>query len=60
MRKVIIKTAKNKEPFVVLKAGNNETLFTTETYSSWRQAKKIADLLKEKMDAKLIDRTKKK
>lgn len=59
--KIIIKQAKNKQTFIVVKGGNNETIVTGETYKSKQGAKRgIAALKKVLKNAVVIDRTKKK
>ena len=58
--KIVIKTAKNKEPFVTVKGKNNETIATTETYRSLQGAKNAAKALKRIVkNAEVVDKTKK-
>lgn len=44
--KIIIKVAKNRQTFVVVKGKNNETVATTETYKKMQGAEKAAESLK--------------
>jgi uncharacterized protein YegP (UPF0339 family) len=58
--KIIIKTAKNKEPYVTVKGKNNKTIATTETYKSNQGAKNAAEALKKVVrNAVVVDKTKK-
>jgi len=57
--KIIIKMAKNKQPYVVVKGKNNETIAMTETYKSKQGAKKAAAALKKVVkNAVVVDKTK--
>lgn len=58
--KIIIKKAKNNQPYVTVKGGNNETVAITETYRSFQGANKAAQALKRIVkNAEVIDKTKK-
>lgn len=51
--------AKNKQPYVVVKGKNNETIAMTETYKSKQGAKKAAAALKKVVkNAVVVDKTK--
>jgi len=57
--KIIIKKAKNKELYVIVKGKNNKTLATTETYKKMRGAKNAATALKKVVkNAIVLDKTK--
>lgn len=57
--KIIINTAKNKEPYVIVKGKNNKTIATTETYKRMQGAKNAAEALKKVVkNAVIIDKTK--
>lgn len=58
--KIIIKVARNKEPYVTVKGGNNKVVAVTETYDSLQGAKKAANALKRIVKkAVIVDKTKK-
>jgi len=58
--KIIINTAKNKEPYVTVKGKNNKTIAVTETYGRMQGAKKAAESLKRIVkNAVIVDKTKK-
>ena len=57
--KIIINTAKNKEPYVIVKGKNNKTIATTETYKRMWGAKNAAEALKKVVkNAVIVDKTK--
>lgn len=57
--KIVIAKAKDGKPFVKVKAGNNETLVSSETFNSIAGARKNAAILQKRMkDAEVIDKTK--
>ena len=52
--------AKNKQPYVVVKSKNNETIATTETYKRMQGATNAAEALKRVIkNAVVVDKTKK-
>jgi len=56
--KIIIAKAKDGKPYVKVKAGNNETLVSSETFSSLAAARKNAGILQKRMiSAEIIDNT---
>lgn len=58
--KIIINMAKNKQPYVVVKSKNNETIATTETYKRMQGATNAAEALKRVIkNAVVVDKTKK-
>jgi uncharacterized protein YegP (UPF0339 family) len=58
--KIIIKTSQDNKPFIVVKAGNGETLVTSETYNSKQGANNaVVRLQKLVPDAIVEDKTKK-
>ncbi|MEK7499087.1 MAG: DUF1508 domain-containing protein [Patescibacteria group bacterium] len=59
--KIIIKKAKNKEPYVTVQGKNNKIIAVTETYKSLQGANKAAKALKRVVkNAVLVDKTNKK
>jgi len=57
--KIIIKTAKNKESYVIVKAKNNKIVANTETYKKIQGAEKAAGSLKKIVkNAVIINKTK--
>jgi uncharacterized protein YegP (UPF0339 family) len=58
--KIIINMAKNKQPYVVVKSKNNETIATTETYKRMQGATNAAEALKRVIkNAVVVNKTKK-
>jgi uncharacterized protein YegP (UPF0339 family) len=57
--KLIIKTAKNKEKYVVAKGKNNKTVATTETFKTTQGAKRAAATLKKIVKNAVIIKKKK-
>ncbi len=58
--RIIIKTAKNKEPYVLVKGKNNKTIASTETYKKIQGATNAAKALKKIVkNAVVINKTKK-
>ena len=57
--KIIIKKAKNNQPFVIVVGKNNKTIANTETYKSMQGAKNAAKALKKVVkNALVLDGTK--
>ena len=58
--KIILKLAKNKQPYVVVKAPNNRVLSTSETYKSKAGAQNLIKALKKAVkNPVVVDETKK-
>lgn len=57
---MVIKKAKNNEPYVVVKGKNNQTIATTETYKRLQGARDATKILKRVVrNAVVMDKTKK-
>jgi len=57
--KIIISRAKNKELYVTVKAKNNKTIATTETYKRMQGATNAAEALKKVVkNAVVVDKSK--
>ncbi|MBA3789373.1 DUF1508 domain-containing protein [Patescibacteria group bacterium] len=57
--KIIINRAKNKELYVTVKAKNNKTIATTETYKRMQGATNAAEALKKVVkNAVVVDKSK--
>jgi len=57
--KIIINRAKNKELYVAVKAKNNKTIATTETYKRMQGATNAAEALKKVVkNAVVVDKSK--
>jgi len=58
--RIIIETAKNKQPYVVVKAPNNRILSTSETYKRKAGAENLVEALKKALkNPVVVDNTKK-
>ena len=55
----IIKTTKNKQTMVVIKAPNNKTVATTETYKTKQAAIKAVESIKKAVNKPIVDKTNK-
>lgn len=59
--KIFLKTSKDNQVFVSVKAANNKNIVTSETYKTKRGAEHAAELIKKIIkDAVIVDKTKKK
>lgn len=59
--RIIIKQAKNKEKYLVVKSANNKTIVNTETYKTSQGVNNAAKVLKRVVkNAVIVDKTKKK
>lgn len=59
--RIIIKAARNKQKFVVVKSANNQTIANTETYKTAQGVNNAVKALKKVIkNAKVVDETKKK
>jgi len=61
VNKIIIESARNKKPYVVVKSTNNKILSTSETYERRAGAENLVKALKKALkNPVVIDKTKKK
>lgn len=59
--RIVIKEAKNKEKYLVVKSSNNKTIVNSETYKTTQGVNHAANVLKRVIkNAVIVDKTKKK